>query len=170
MPGRLVVLGDKARPQVGRHSKNRISLNVSQLCKQVPAFEDVAAVVNLALKNSESDSMKLVYNKFVSVISYNTTVVDLCSASEYSNSENIAVYEVADGVFEDYAQFNAATRLYSSLVEGFASEMAARRSAMENATKNAQEVIAKLTMQYNRTRQAVITNELVDIITGASAL
>lgn len=48
--------------------------------------------------------------------------------------------------------------------------MAAKRTAMENATKNAGEMIVKLTMKYNRTRQAVITNELVDIITGASAL
>ncbi|KAJ1973150.1 atp3 gamma subunit of the F1 sector of mitochondrial F1F0 ATP synthase, partial [Dimargaris xerosporica] len=53
---------------------------------------------------------------------------------------------------------------------GHASEMAAKRTAMENATKNATEMIDKLTMIYNRGRQAVITNELVEIITGASAL
>ena len=56
------------------------------------------------------------------------------------------------------------------MVEGHAAEMCAKRAAMENATKNAGEMIGKLTMTYNRGRQAVITNELIDIITGASAL
>ncbi|KAG0197432.1 atp3 gamma subunit of the F1 sector of mitochondrial F1F0 ATP synthase, partial [Mortierella sp. GBA30] len=66
--------------------------------------------------------------------------------------------------------FLFANNIYWALVEGHASEMSAKRTAMENATKNAGEMVDRLTMTYNRSRQAAITSELVDIITGASAL
>lgn len=70
---------------------------------------------------------------------------------------------------ENLQEFHFANALYWAIAEGQASELAARRTAMENATKNAGEMIDKLTLLYNRSRQASITNELVDIITGASA-
>jgi F-type H+-transporting ATPase subunit gamma len=75
-----------------------------------------------------------------------------------------------DHVLKNYAEFTFANSLFHAMAEGYASEISARRTAMENATKNAGEIIDKLTMQYNRGRQATITNELCDIITGASAL
>jgi F-type H+-transporting ATPase subunit gamma len=73
-------------------------------------------------------------------------------------------------VLQNYAEFSFANALYSSLAEGHAAEISARRTAMENATKNAGDVIDTLTILYNSKRQAAITNELCDIITGASAL
>ncbi|CAJ0647744.1 6226_t:CDS:2, partial [Entrophospora sp. SA101] len=73
-------------------------------------------------------------------------------------------------VLENLQEFAFANSIYWGLVEGHAAEMAAKRTAMENATKNAGEMIDRLTLTYNRGRQAVITNELIDIITGASAL
>lgn len=79
-------------------------------------------------------------------------------------------YDYEAESIEDYKAFLLANVLYSTVSEGYASEMSARRTAMENATKNAEEMIKKLTLTYNRSRQAVITNELIDIITGASAL
>lgn len=66
--------------------------------------------------------------------------------------------------------YNRLVCLYWSLSEGYVSELSARRMAMENASKNSDAICSVLTMQYNRTRQAAITNELVDIIVGASAL
>ncbi len=63
-----------------------------------------------------------------------------------------------------------ATQLFTALLENGASEQGARMSAMDNATRNAGDMIDKLTIQYNRTRQAVITNELIEIISGAEAL
>lgn len=85
--------------------------------------------------------------------------------------EQLAQFELEDDdIIQNFAEFSMANSVYHALVEGSASEIAARRSAMENATKNAGEMIDKLTMIYNRSRQATITNELVDIITGASAL
>ena len=99
---------------------------------------------------------------------------------------SLAAYEIEDKVLENYHEFLLANTVYWALAEGFASEFSARRTAMENATKNADEMVKKLTLSYNRSRQAVITNELwyvilivfysfyssirSDIITGASAL
>ncbi len=82
----------------------------------------------------------------------------------------MAAYELEKEVLKNYAEFALANVLYWAIAEGYASEMSARRTAMENATKNAGDMIQKLTLTYNRQRQAVITNELCDIITGASAL
>ena len=83
---------------------------------------------------------------------------------------NLSKYELAQDAFEAFVEWNRVCALYWAIVEGYASEMSARRMAMENASKNADAICSRLTMQYNRTRQAVITNELVDIIVGASAL
>ena len=71
-----------------------------------------------------------------------------------------------DDVTKDLAEFSLANAIYSALVEGHACEQSSRRNAMDNASKNAQGMIDSLTLQYNRGRQAAITNELVDIITG----
>lgn len=86
------------------------------------------------------------------------------------NLEKLALYEYEDSELENFFEFTVATQVFWGLVEGHVSEMAARRTAMENASKNANEIIHGLTLKFNRTRQAFITNELVDIITGASAL
>lgn len=72
-----------------------------------------------------------------------------------------------DDVTKDLAEFSLANAIYSALVEGHACEQSSRRNAMDSASKNAQGMIDSLTLQYNRGRQAAITNELVDIITGA---
>ncbi|KAH9630378.1 hypothetical protein HF086_004511 [Spodoptera exigua] len=79
-----------------------------------------------------------------------------------------------DGVdaeaIESYAEWTLVALLYYALKEGAASEQSSRMSAMDNATKNADEMIRKLTLLFNRTRQAVITRELIEIISGAAAL
>ena len=73
-------------------------------------------------------------------------------------------------ILNDLLPRNLATQLYSSQIESTASELAARMTAMDNATRNAGEMIDNLTLKYNRTRQAVITKELIEIISGAEAL
>lgn len=77
---------------------------------------------------------------------------------------------MSEELLSNYREFALASLVFWALAEGQASEMASRRMAMENATKNSEGIVQALTMRFNRTRQAVITNELVDIITGASAL
>ena len=75
-----------------------------------------------------------------------------------------------EDVTKDLAEFSLANAIFAALVEGHAAEQSSRRNAMDNASKNAGDMINTLQMQFNRGRQAAITNELVDIITGASAL
>lgn len=78
--------------------------------------------------------------------------------------------DVDDDQMECYAEWTLAALMYYALKEGAASEQSARMAAMDNATKNAEDMIRRLTLLYNRTRQAVITRELIEIISGAAAL
>ena len=82
---------------------------------------------------------------------------------------NFAVFEIDDEILPNLREYALANSLYWALAEGHAVEQSARRNAMDNATKNAGEMIDKFTILYNRTRQSVITGELVEIITGATA-
>jgi len=132
---------------------------------------DAATIADKIIKDGlEFDSVSLVYNRFVSAISYEATIVEVFSEETLKNSPNFRVYEMEDDSTRDLAEFALANAIYAALVEGHAAEQSSRRNAMDNASKNAGEMINSLQMQYNRGRQAAITNELVDIITGASAL
>ena len=104
------------------------------------------------------------------MIAFETTSIPAYTLAAIKASPKLSAYEVEDDVLANFAEFAFANSLYAAITEGTASEMAAKRTAMENATKNAGEMITKLTLTYNRSRQAAITNELCDIITGASAL
>jgi F-type H+-transporting ATPase subunit gamma len=75
-----------------------------------------------------------------------------------------------EAVLEDLLPRGVATQIFTALLENAASEQGARMSAMDNATRNAGDMIERLTIEYNRSRQAVITNELIEIISGAEAL
>jgi F-type H+-transporting ATPase subunit gamma len=81
--------------------------------------------------------------------------------SNFTKIAKLSAYEVEDAVLKNYQEFAIANHLYWAIAEGYASEVSARRTAMENATKNAGEMIQKLTLVYNRSRQASITNDLV---------
>lgn len=82
---------------------------------------------------------------------------------------NFSSFEIDDEVLGNLREYALANSLYWALAEGHACEISARRNAMDNASKNAGDMIGKFQILYNRTRQAVITGELVEIITGASA-
>ncbi|KAJ3052408.1 atp3 gamma subunit of the F1 sector of mitochondrial F1F0 ATP synthase, partial [Rhizoclosmatium hyalinum] len=111
------------------------------------------------------DAGKIFYNSFKSVIAYEAVGLPIHSAETIAASPKLSAYEVDDHILKSFEEFTLANSLYWAIAEGYASEMAAKRTAMENATKNAGEMITKLTLTYNRSRQAAITNELIDIIT-----
>ncbi|KAI8364407.1 ATP synthase F1, gamma subunit [Blakeslea trispora] len=167
----LVILGDKPKAQLSRVVRKNIRLTFNQIGKDVPTFEEAASIVDV-IKSSEIefDTANIVYNKFNSVVSYEAQTIPAFSQEAFKSSPNFSVYEIEDDVLANLQEFTFANSVYWAMAEGHASEMSAKRAAMENATKNAGEMIGKLTMTYNRGRQAVITNELIDIITGASAL
>ncbi|CAM0140250.1 atp3 gamma subunit of the F1 sector of mitochondrial F1F0 ATP synthase [Umbelopsis sp. WA50703] len=167
----LVILGDKPKAQLQRTFPKNIRLTFNQIGKDIPTFAEASAIVD-AIKRAEIqyDDAKVIYNRFNSVISYEAVAIPVFSEEAIKDSPKIAAYEMEDDVLADLQEFNFANSIYWALVEGHAAEMSAKRTAMENATKNAGEMIQKLTLSYNRGRQAQITNDLIDIITGASAL
>ncbi|KAI9298200.1 ATP synthase F1, gamma subunit [Neoconidiobolus thromboides FSU 785] len=168
----VYVLGDKAKVQIARIAKDNIRLTFNQIGKAVPTFAEASAITDLILQqDTEFDRAEIIYNQFKSVIAYEATVIPALSSNAIKASEGFSAYELEeDEVLQNFQEFLFANSVYWGLIEGYASEMAARRTSMENASKNANDVINKLTLAYNRGRQAVITNELIDIITGASAL
>ncbi|GAA5912149.1 hypothetical protein JCM5296_003943 [Sporobolomyces johnsonii] len=170
---RVVALGEKPKQQMARGDGTKdLELSFSQIGKSVPTFGDALAIADkIEAVKYDFDKVKIIYNKFLTVISYEASVIEIYSQKALQASPAFAAYEVeGDELAGDLASFAMANAIYAGLVEGYAAEISARRNAMENASKNAEEMISKLQMQFNRMRQAAITNELVDIITGASAL
>ena len=122
----------------------------------------------------------MIFSTFSLIKSLNTLEVTFKSLipievkiDEIDENDSSSIYEFEpseEEILNDLLPRNLATQLYSSQIESTASELAARMTAMDNATRNAGEMIDNLTLQYNRTRQAVITKELIEIISGAEAL
>ncbi|MBQ4824837.1 MULTISPECIES: F0F1 ATP synthase subunit gamma [unclassified Leisingera] len=125
----------------------------------------------------EFDVATIYFAEFVNVVTQIPTAQQIIPAS-YEGGEGdadgaSAVYDYEPGeeqILADLLPRGVATQIFSALLENGASEQGARMSAMDNATRNAGDMIDKLTIQYNRSRQAVITNELIEIISGAEAL
>ena len=133
-------------------------------------------IIDLFDKN-EFGVCRVIYNKFISAIAQEVTYKSLIPAEvkedKIEDDKNKSIFEFEpseEEILTDLLPRNLATQLFSSQIESTASELAARMTAMDNATRNAGEMIDKLTLQYNRTRQAVITSELIEIISGAEAL
>ncbi|WP_296037744.1 F0F1 ATP synthase subunit gamma [uncultured Agrobacterium sp.] len=125
----------------------------------------------------EFDVCTLIYSEFKSVISQIPTGLQLIPAAvpatEQAAINNMAIYEYepdAASILEDLIPRNISVQVFRALLENVAGEMGAKMSAMDNATRNAGEMIHKLTLSYNRQRQAQITKELIEIISGAEAL
>lgn len=167
----IAVIGDKSKMQLSRALGNNLTMTFNQIGRDIPTFADAAAVADLITKSGiKYDSVVLIYNKFVSAISYEPTSMVVKGPDALAASDAFKAYENEDDATKDLAEFSLANAIFATLVEGHACEQSARQQAMDNASKNATDMIAALQMKYNRGRQAAITNELVDIITGASAL
>jgi F-type H+-transporting ATPase subunit gamma len=122
----------------------------------------------------EFDVATIIYSRFKSVISQTPVAQQLVPApvaSSATTSETVYDYEPDEGdILTDLLPRNVTVQIFRALLENVAGEFGAKMSAMDSATRNAGEVIDKLTLQYNRTRQAMITKELIEIISGAEAL
>ncbi|RYP03525.1 hypothetical protein DL764_005080 [Monosporascus ibericus] len=169
-PADLVLIGEKSRAQLSRTHAQDIVLTFAGIGKDVPTFADAQAIADqvLQLPNDYSD-IKIVYNKFLNATSYEPSVVEAFSEEAIANSPNFSAFEVDEELLSNLREYALANSLYWALAEGHACEISARQQAMDNASKNAGEMINKYQILFNRTRQAVITGELVEIITGATA-
>ncbi|KAI1338488.1 ATP synthase F1 gamma [Xylariaceae sp. FL0016] len=169
-PSDLVLIGEKSRAQLSRTNPKDIVLSFAGVGKDVPTFADAQAIADQVVQlPGEYSDIKIVYNKFINATSYEATVIEAFSEEAIANSPNFSVFEVDEELLSNLREYALANSLYWALAEGHACEISARRNAMDNASKNAGEMISKYQILYNRTRQAVITGELVEIITGATA-
>ncbi|KAI8954867.1 ATP synthase F1 gamma [Xylaria longipes] len=169
-PADLVLIGEKSRAQLSRTSPKAIALTFAGIGKDVPTFADAQAIADQVVQlPTDYSDIKIVYNKFINATSYEPTVIEAFSAEAIANSPNFSAFEVDEELLSNLREYALANSLYWALAEGHACEISARRNAMDNASKNAGEMINKYQILFNRTRQAVITGELVEIITGATA-
>ncbi|MCJ1375772.1 atp3 gamma subunit of the F1 sector of mitochondrial F1F0 ATP synthase [Loxospora ochrophaea] len=166
----LVVIGEKSKAQLGRSNSKNVVLSFAGIGKDVPTFADAQAIADqVALLPTDYGSIQIIYNKFINATSYEATPIEAFSEEAIANSPNFAAFEIDDEVLANLREYALANSLFWALAEGHACEQSARRNAMDNASKNAGDMINRFQILYNRTRQAVITGELVEIITGASA-
>ena len=146
--------------------------------KQLQVSEEIKNKIMELFENNEIDEVSILFNKFVSVIAQEPTYQSLIPLSNDEADEEVtdnsnAVFEFEpdkNELLEYLVPRNFLTQIYRSVLESSASEHAARMTSMDNATRNAGDMIDGLTLTYNRTRQAFITKELIEIISGAEAV
>jgi F-type H+-transporting ATPase subunit gamma len=172
---KILTVGKKGREQLRRDlGKNLVGhVDLSQVRKL--GYGEAAAIARDVLHRfdaGEFDVATLFYNRFQSVISQIPTARQLIPASFEAGGE-AGLYEYEpdeEAILAELLPRGVATQIFTGLLENGASEQGARMSAMDNATRNAGDMIDRLTIVYNRSRQAAITKELIEIISGAEAL
>ncbi|KAL0938780.1 ATP synthase F1 [Colletotrichum truncatum] len=166
----LVILGEKCKSQLQRTNAKDIVLSFAGVGKDVPTFADAQAIADQVVQlPGDYSSIKILYNKFVNAQAYEPTTVEAFSEEAIAASPNFSAFEVDEELLPNLREYALANSIYWALAEGHACEISARRNAMDNASKNAGDMISRYQILFNRTRQAVITGELVEIITGATA-
>ena len=176
---KILTVGKKGRDVVkrdlGKHFVDHIDLSEIKSIR----YTDAQAISKLILERftaGEFDIATLFYSKFVNVVTQIPTAQQVIPASfdndggTKTESVNYEYEPTEEEILADLLPRGVGTQIFAALLENGASEQGARMSAMDNATRNAGDMIDKLTIQYNRSRQAVITNELIEIISGAEAL
>ncbi|WP_374405002.1 F0F1 ATP synthase subunit gamma [Pelagerythrobacter sp.] len=175
------LVGKKGRAPIKRDYADRISDNFDTSTVRNPGFEEAEAVADELVTMYEAgkfDVAHLVYPVFQSALVQNPTVQQLIPVPTPENAGDAATggdavveYEPdEEAILEELLPRYVKTQVFGALLEIAASEQGASMTAMDNATRNAGDLINKLTIQYNRSRQAAITTELIEIIAGAEAL
>ena len=174
---KILTVGKKGREQLKRdlsaHFVGHVDLSDVKRVGYVHA-QTISKDILARFDAGEFDVATLFFNRFQSVISQIPTAQQVIPAKfEADAGDAVALYDYEpseEGVLVDLLPRGVATQVFTALLENGASEQGARMSAMDNATRNAGEMIDKLPTIYNRSRQAAITNELIEIISGAEAL
>jgi F-type H+-transporting ATPase subunit gamma len=180
---KILCVGRKGRDMLRRDYGNLIIDLIDLRGVRQLGFEnarEIAARVLEMFEAGEFDVCTLYFSRFKSVLAQEPTALQLVPASlpeaEQGGQQEVdtrAVYEYEpdeEEILRDLLPLNVATQIFRGLLENAASEQGARMTAMDNATRNAGEMIDKLTLNYNRSRQAQITKELIEIVSGAEAL
>jgi F-type H+-transporting ATPase subunit gamma len=177
---KLLCIGRKGRDQLRRDHGKLIVETFEGVGRTRLTFSEAAEIalkIEQMYDAGEFDVCTIVFNQFKSAITQVLTLKQLIPVEapkvEDEDREAKAVYEFEpeeDAILAELLPRNLAVQIYGALTENNASEQGARMSAMDSATRNAGDMISNLTITYNRTRQAQITKELIEIISGAEAL
>lgn len=175
---KIITVGKKGRDalkrDLGEYFVEHVDLSEFKSIKYINA-QAIAKGLLARFDDSEYDVATVFYSKFVNVVTQIPTAQQIIPATfdDQSPDSDKAVYDYEpdeETILADLLPRGVATQIFAALLENGASEQGARMSAMDNATRNAGDMIDKLTIEFNRSRQAVITNELIEIISGAEAL
>lgn len=172
---KILTVGRKGREQLRREFGDKMVGHVDMSAVKRLGYNDAQGVARDMLARFEAgecDVVTIIYNRFQSVISQVPTALQVIPA-KFEATASSAQYDYEpseEAILADLLPRAVATQVFTALLENAASEQGARMSAMDNATRNAGEMITKYTTIYNRSRQAAITKELIEIISGAEAL
>ncbi|WP_341367458.1 F0F1 ATP synthase subunit gamma [Yoonia sp. BS5-3] len=174
---KIVTVGKKGRDAIkrdlGEYFIDHVDLTEVKRVGYVNA-QDIAKAVLARFDAGEFDVATIFFARFENVVTQHPTAQQIIPAQfEAAEDTEATLYDYEPGeeeILADLLPRGVATAIFSALLENAASEQGARQSAMDNATRNAGDMIDKLTIEFNRSRQAVITNELIEIISGAEAL
>ncbi len=175
---KIITVGTKGYEQLKRSFQNEIIDRISFKESKNSNYFDAEKVGSLIIKrffNNEFDVCTIFYNKFKNVITQipqQQQIIPLQSNNldKDTSEDNYEFEPDEDEILNNLLPKNISTQIFKAMLENSASEQGSRMSAMDNATRNAGEMVDKLTIEYNRSRQAAITKELIEIISGAESL
>ena len=175
---KIITVGTKGLDQLKREYGKYIIKKIDFKNKKQISFKDASLVgdeIVKLFKNNEFDKCIIFYNKFKNVMTQIPQSQQLIPAKkeDETKTEQESSYDFEpeeDEILEDLLPKNISTQIYKGFLENSASEQGSRMTAMDNATRNAGDLVEKLTINYNRSRQAAITKELIEIISGAERL
>ena len=177
---RIITVGSKGYDQLKRQYKSYIVENISfKESKNINYFDadKVGKIIIEKFEKNEFDVCAIFYNKFKNVITQIPQEQQIVPLNEnkddkdYSGNDNDYEFEPdEDEILSNLLPKNISTQIFKAMLENSASEQGSRMTAMDNATRNAGELVDRLTIEYNRSRQAAITKELIEIISGAESL
>ena len=175
---KIITVGSKGYDQLKRVYKDAIVERISFKDSKTINYLDAEKVGKMIIENFEKeefDVCTIFYNKFKNVITQipqEQQIIPLktSEAEENSSEDNYEFEPDEDEILSNLLPKNISTQIFKAMLENSASEQGSRMSAMDNATRNAGEMVDKLTIEYNRSRQAAITKELIEIISGAESL
>ena len=174
---KIITVGSKGNDQLKRAYGNKIIANISFKESKHANYFDAEKVGKMVIEKFEAeefDVCTIFYNQFKNVITQipqAQQIIPLNNEGEENSSEESYEFEPdEDEILSNLLPKNISTQIFKAMLENSASEQGSRMSAMDNATRNAGEMVDKLTIEYNRSRQAAITKELIEIISGAESL
>ena len=174
---KIITVGSKGNDQLKRVYGEKIIENISFKESKNANYFDADKVGKMVIEKFEAgefDVCTIFYNQFKNVITQipqAQQIIPLNNEGEESSSEESYEFEPdEDEILSNLLPKNISTQIFKAMLENSASEQGSRMSAMDNATRNAGEMVDKLTIEYNRSRQAAITKELIEIISGAESL